>query len=351
MLSITANPAPAGVNGQYTSGHLDTQGTYSQKYGYFEMSAKMPAAGSNASVDSGGDQGGGAFWLLPTSGAWPPELDVFESTSWGGVFTAHTGVGGHSAETNWANIDSVSTAFHRYGVDWEQDQITWYVDGKEVYHTATPADMHDPMYMLVNLYTSQQGGTPGTMQVDYVRAYADGAGGGVTPPASSASQTTTDASAVPTASAPSAPTASAPTAPVQGGATAPVPGDATVPASDTQTPPVTTGSDQPTTPTTPTQPTTSTNDGSSAPAPDLSTGGDTTASDQSGWSGHGHRHGGWNAAQTPTTAWGGQSDGASFSGSSDAAANTSDGAPVSQADWVGTVGHHHHHHCDSWNVG
>src|SRR3546814_3001502 len=44
--------------------------------------------------------------------------------------------------------------------------------------TATPADMHDPMYMVVNLGVGGVAGRPGAaadgaeMKVDYVRAYA-----------------------------------------------------------------------------------------------------------------------------------------------------------------------------------
>ena len=52
----------------YVSGLLQTHLSFSQRYGYFEITAKMSAAKGTMS----------AFWLLPASGAWPPEIDVVE---------------------------------------------------------------------------------------------------------------------------------------------------------------------------------------------------------------------------------------------------------------------------------
>ncbi|WP_336489393.1 family 16 glycosylhydrolase [Methylobacterium nigriterrae] len=170
-----------------TSGHLDTQGTFSQQYGYFEMRAEMPDKGTVADGGQGDGVGGGAFWLLNQDGSWPPELDILEQANWGGIYTTHTGVGGHSAESSWSNIPDIGSAYHTYGVDWEADKTTWYVDGKQVFQADTPADMHSPMYMLLNLYGNDDGGSgDSTMHVDYVRVYAAGAGPGV-PPAETAS--------------------------------------------------------------------------------------------------------------------------------------------------------------------
>ena len=76
-------------------------------------------------------------------------------------------------------IPNASTGFHTYTVDWEPNTITWYFDGNEVFQTATPADMHQPMYMLIDLEVGGPYGNPNSstqfpanLQVDYVRAYA-----------------------------------------------------------------------------------------------------------------------------------------------------------------------------------
>src|SRR5262245_27992736 len=92
VLSLTAAKADPSIkpyinNYEYTSGLITTSQTFSQTYGYFEMRAQLP-------------KGAGllpAFWLVPTSGAWPPEIDVFEvlgqdpSTIYYGVHSMATG--------------------------------------------------------------------------------------------------------------------------------------------------------------------------------------------------------------------------------------------------------------------
>ena len=73
VLSVGLLPTPASVlpsvnNQPFLSRQIETQKSFSQLYGYFEISAKIPGTpGLNS-----------AFWLLPENGAWPPELDVFE---------------------------------------------------------------------------------------------------------------------------------------------------------------------------------------------------------------------------------------------------------------------------------
>ena len=82
-LDITAVPAGPDIvgPGQWASGLITTQYTFAQQYGYFEVRAMLP---SDVGVWP-------AFWMLPASGAWPPELDVFEA--YGGpwdIGTVHT---------------------------------------------------------------------------------------------------------------------------------------------------------------------------------------------------------------------------------------------------------------------
>jgi len=145
-----------------------------QTYGYFEMSAKMPGTpGMQA-----------AFWLLPKDGSWPPELDAVEmlgSQPGTAVDTAHSQASGsHTANPHWAGISDASKTFHTYGVDWEADKITWYVDGKQTAQEDTPADMHKPMYMLLSTIAGASSswvgapaaGTSDAMQVAWVHAYA-----------------------------------------------------------------------------------------------------------------------------------------------------------------------------------
>ena len=178
MLSIGLTPTPADVpssavgGAPFLSGQLETEPSFSQTYGYFDMRAQLPAgAGLNS-----------AFWLLPESGAWPPELDAEEIVSGSPttlVNTAHTGAG-NSASPMWSTIPDSSQGYHDYAVDWEPDTITWYFDGHQVAQQATPADMNQPMYMLVDTMAGTPGswqgqpspGETASMKIDYIRAYS-----------------------------------------------------------------------------------------------------------------------------------------------------------------------------------
>jgi hypothetical protein len=158
----------------YSSGLLTSKGSFSQTYGVFEIRAKMP-------------RGKGlwpAFWLLPASGAWPPELDVLEIlgdnpqklyVSW------HSNEGGtHSSESKPIDVPDTSAEFHTFSIDWTKESIIWFFDDIQVASKPTPEDFHQPMYMLLNLAVG--GGWPGApdtttefparYSIDWVRVYA-----------------------------------------------------------------------------------------------------------------------------------------------------------------------------------
>jgi beta-glucanase (GH16 family) len=158
----------------YTSGLLTTKASFSQTYGLFEIRAKLP-------------KGKGlwpAFWLLPKSGAWPPEIDILEVLgdntrklylSW------HSNAGGkHTSDSKPVEVPDMSEDFHTYSVVWEKDTLMWFFDDVQVASKSTPEDFHLPMYMLINFAVG--GGWPGSPDkttpfpakytIDWVRAYA-----------------------------------------------------------------------------------------------------------------------------------------------------------------------------------
>lgn len=180
VLSITAQPTDPAIAGlinnyAYTSGMLNTWHSFSQQYGYFEISAKMPA----------GQGLWPAFWLLPQDGSWPPEIDIFEilghdtKTLYTHVHTKEDGT--HESEGAAIKTVDLSLAFHRYGVDWQDDYITFYLDGKQVSRFETPADLHKPMYMIANLAVggywpgNPNASTvfPAKLQIDYIHVYSE----------------------------------------------------------------------------------------------------------------------------------------------------------------------------------
>jgi beta-glucanase (GH16 family) len=199
-LTITARPSTSSeIFGYgYTSGMITSQPTFAQTYGYFEMRAELPHA----------DGAWPAFWLIPADGSWPPELDVMETLTsdpnadW---TTAHSGVGGHSANGIFSFIPDTADGYHTYGALWTPTDLVWYVDGVEVFHTATPADMNKPMYMIANLALGGWGGAidngdlPAQLKIDYIHAYSlagTSTGGTTTPaPTPTPAPTTTTASA------------------------------------------------------------------------------------------------------------------------------------------------------------
>lgn len=171
-LDIIATPTPRELrpllaNYAYMSGIITTQPSFSQRYGYFEMRAKLP-------------RGKGlwpAFWLLPLDLSWPPEIDVMESIGDPSkVFTAL-----HSTVTEAPVMEHQISPdeFHTFAASWDEREVIWYIDGREVFRKPTPRDMHKPMYMLANLAVgghwpgSPDASTrfPAVYSIDYIRAY------------------------------------------------------------------------------------------------------------------------------------------------------------------------------------
>ena len=171
-IAATAGSNPLGL--PYNSGVITTQGSFSQLYGYFEMRAELPAGAGLWPT----------FWLLPANHSWPPELDVFEvlgSDPTTAVATVHSAsTGAHTRVASAVATADLSEGFHTFGVNWKPDIIQWYIDGVEVAEAPTPADMHQPMYLLANLAVGGAGSWPGvadpsafpaTMTIDYIHVY------------------------------------------------------------------------------------------------------------------------------------------------------------------------------------
>ncbi len=158
----------------FTSGIITTKGKFTQEYGYFEIRAKVP-------------KGQGlfpAFWLMPATGKWPPELDVFEvlgqDTS-KAYMTVHYLNGNpypQEIQGSYSGPD-LSLEYHTYGLDWEPDHLTWYVDGVERFST-TQNVPHEPMFLLINLAVGgdwpgppdHKTPFPSEFDVNYVRVFS-----------------------------------------------------------------------------------------------------------------------------------------------------------------------------------
>jgi len=172
-LTITASATPPDmlslVGGKaYTSGLLNTHYSFSQEYGYFEARIDVP------------DNTGAwpAFWLLPQDDSWPPEIDIMEMQGSNPntlIETAHSkATGTHTQDRGLPAVESTA-GYHTYGLLWTATQLVWYFDGTEVHRTATPDDMHKPMYMVLDnalgMSSTVDLSHGDQMHVDYVRAY------------------------------------------------------------------------------------------------------------------------------------------------------------------------------------
>jgi beta-glucanase (GH16 family) len=164
-LVLTAVPQ-ASHGRDYTSGMVQSNGTFDFTYGFIEVRAKLPA----------GTGTWPAFWLAPANGSWPPEIDIMEL--WGDAPT-EVQLSFHFGEANIVDHTDVggpnfSTGYHTFAVDWEPGSITWYVDGREVYQVGSEDD--ELMYPIVNLAvadppTPAPSTFPAQMDVDWIRVW------------------------------------------------------------------------------------------------------------------------------------------------------------------------------------
>jgi len=195
-LVITAKAEYYG-GASFTSGKIHTRNKLSFMYGRFEARAKIPAGGGMWP----------AFWLMPEDdvyGGWAAsgEIDIMEAanntTSVGGAL--HYG-GMWPDNTSTSDSYSLGGAnfaddFHIYAVEWEPEEIRWYVDdvlfmtrySSQWYTNTAPGNPLAPFdqefYIIFN---SAVGGNytgctdpgcitadlPQDFTIDYVRVYED----------------------------------------------------------------------------------------------------------------------------------------------------------------------------------
>ncbi|WP_423188904.1 glycoside hydrolase family 16 protein [Alkalibacterium sp. f15] len=175
----------------YTSGKIMSDGLFSQTYGRFEASMKLP----------GGQGYWPAFWMMPqddTYGGWAAsgEIDIMENRGsatdlvggaihYGGQWPLNT----YSAGDYDFTGENRTTDFNTYSVEWEPEEIRWFVNDELYYKTSEwhtengiyPAPFNQEFFMIMNLavggwYGGEPDATtefPGQIEVDYVRVYED----------------------------------------------------------------------------------------------------------------------------------------------------------------------------------
>lgn len=154
-------------------------------YGWFEARIKV--------TDSQGAWP--AFWMMPKNfTAWPKdgEIDIMEyAIGTQGKNRSSSSI--HCAAFNWPNgtqkthaqsVSNAATEFHTYALEWTQERMVFYIDGKS--HLTFENDgrgydhwpFDNPFYLKLNLaWGGNMGGTaneaqlPAIYEIDYVRVF------------------------------------------------------------------------------------------------------------------------------------------------------------------------------------
>lgn len=180
-----------GSDGKIYSGRMNAKPSTGWQYGYVEARINLPS----------GKGTWPAFWMMPSNVDWNKdpwpycgEIDIMEEV--GTVknevsSSIHTGNYNHTIgtqKTHAMTLPDAEGAFHTYAMEWDENQLTTYVDGKVQLkvtkaelgsdHASWPFDR--AFYPIVNLaWGGDWGGMNGvdesvlpiTMLVDYVRIF------------------------------------------------------------------------------------------------------------------------------------------------------------------------------------
>lgn len=176
------------TDGQFIARNVNTDGIFSQQYGYFEIFAKLPYGVGPYP----------AFWLtcrennIHSNGR--PEITVMQAypgasseSGWStadhhstayqcAVWEAGSQLDGYKQNTNLADL---SATWHTYGCKWERGRTTFYFDGVEMYSVNSTIDQ--PMFIVLSLLYGSSSGTPSvyttplginnSFVIDYVRVW------------------------------------------------------------------------------------------------------------------------------------------------------------------------------------
>jgi beta-glucanase (GH16 family) len=182
----------------YTSGRVSTDGKFAPTYGRFEIRAKLP----------GGKGIWPAHWLYPQNRDWQMEYVMAEAVANGkermipefrpwyseidimeflghetnvlyGTLHYYTFDGQKKSSSNkWKSDTDYTKDFHLYALEWEPNEMRWYIDG-QLLHSTTNGIPHTPHYLILN--TAVGGAWPGEPDattvfpqyhdIDYVRVY------------------------------------------------------------------------------------------------------------------------------------------------------------------------------------
>lgn len=171
-----------------TSASIHTKNTFPFKYGRIEVRARLASCLGTWP----------AIWLMPVDrvyGNWPKsgEIDIMENVGYDPEkinYAIHTASNNHTKKNGFgSNAFCADNAgeFHVYGLEWDENSLTWLLDGRKRFRLVKPADatweqwpFDERFYLILNLaFGGGWGGTKGVApeelpqdyEIDYVRIY------------------------------------------------------------------------------------------------------------------------------------------------------------------------------------
>lgn len=124
----------------YRSGMISTGGRFSFVYGYVQVTATLPAvAGTRARIV-----------LLPSAGS-APSIDIADITG-DNPQVLHLGADGTGGRRATEDIPASSHPYapQTFGIRWQPDSLTWFVDGHQVFSERTIVPFQT-MYLAIEL--------------------------------------------------------------------------------------------------------------------------------------------------------------------------------------------------------
>ncbi|MGD0094433.1 MAG: glycoside hydrolase family 16 protein [Planctomycetota bacterium] len=174
-LAITTSKA----GDEYHTGMIGTQGKFEALFGYFECRVQFQSQQGHWA----------AFWLQsPTMGKVigdpkqsGTEIDIFEylarqpdllqmNLHWDGYGKDHKHAGKQHKDA------ALAEGWHVIGLEWTADEYKFFLDGKEVWRTASGVS-HAKEFIILSMEVDKWGGDiaaaklPDSCQFDYVRVY------------------------------------------------------------------------------------------------------------------------------------------------------------------------------------
>jgi beta-glucanase (GH16 family) len=96
-----------------------------------------------------------AIWMLPVTNESRPEIDLLEQygeDTREASMTLHAMEGGERVrDRHYEPTDDLSEGWHTVGIDWTDEHVIWFLDGREVFRVEGPRVPREPMYLVLNL--------------------------------------------------------------------------------------------------------------------------------------------------------------------------------------------------------